>query len=100
MADKSWKALERRVAKFFGCTRSGPGQKTVRNKTGSDTTHEDLYIEIKQRSRIAVVTLLKEVFWEATKENKTPVVVFQQKGDTGFYILVHSSDLLTVAGKV
>ena len=92
MADKTWKAFERRVAAFFGTERnalSGGNSKLTR----SDSLHPHLFIEAKQRQRFAVVRL-----WDATKrladkENKTPVVCVSEKNRPGFWILVHSDDL-------
>lgn len=95
MADKTWKKFERRVAAFFGTERtalSGGNSKLTR----SDSLHPDLFIEAKQRKRFAVVRL-----WDATKrladkEKKTPVVCVSEKGRAGFWILVHSDDLLKI----
>ena len=95
MADKTWKAFERRVARFFGTERnalSGGNSKLTR----SDSLHPKLFVEAKQRKRFAVVRL-----WDATKrladrEQKTPVVCLSEKGRPGFWILVHSDDLKTL----
>ena len=95
MADKTWKAFERRVARFFGTERnalSGGKSKLTR----SDSLHPKLFVEAKQRKRFAVVRL-----WDATKrladrEQKTPVVCLSEKGRPGFWILVHSDDLKTL----
>lgn len=92
MADKTWKAFERRVARFFGTERnalSGGNSKVTR----SDSLHPSLFIEAKQRKRFAAVRL-----WDATKrladrERKTPVVCLSEKGRPGFWILIHSDDL-------
>ncbi len=92
MSDKCWKAFERRVARFFKTERnalSGGNSKLTR----SDTLHPKLFIECKQRKRIATIRL-----WDATKqladhESKTPVVCLSEKGRPGFWILVHSDDL-------
>lgn len=92
MADKTWKALERRVARFFGAERnalSGGNSKITR----SDTLHPDLFIECKQRKRFAAVSLWDDTKRLASQENKTPVVCLSEKGRPGFWILVHSDDL-------
>ncbi len=47
MTDKTWKAAERRVAKAFGSTRTGPT-----GKDDSDVTHPLLAIECKYRSSL------------------------------------------------
>ena len=95
MADKTWKAFERRVARFFGTERnalSGGNSKLTR----SDSLHPKLFVEAKQRQRFAVVRL-----WDATKrladrEQKTPVVCLSEKGRPGFWILVHSDHVATL----
>lgn len=46
MADKAWKALERRVAKLFGCTRRGPIFRSADGGT-DDCTSERYAIECK-----------------------------------------------------
>ena len=92
MADKTWKAFERRVARFFNSERnalSGGNSKVTR----SDTPHPELFIECKQRKRFAAVRLWDDTKRLATHENKTPVVCLSEKGRPGFWILVHSEDL-------
>lgn len=92
MPDKTWKAFERRVARFFGTERnslSGGNSKVTR----SDSLHPSLFIESKQRKRFAVIRL-----WDATKrladrERKTPVVCLSEKGRPGFWVLMHRDDL-------
>ena len=93
MADKSWKQFERRVAGFFNGQRnplSGGNSKQTR----ADVIHPKLFIEAKQRKRIAVIRLWDGVKRLAVKENKTPVVCLAEKNRPGFWILVHSEDLL------
>lgn len=46
MADKRWKAFERRVARAFGCERTPLSGGSSRH-TRSDTLHPTLYIECK-----------------------------------------------------
>jgi hypothetical protein len=92
MADKCWKAFERRVARFFGTERnalSGGNSKLTR----SDSLHPKLFIECKQRKRFAAVRLWDDTKRLAHHENKTPVVCLSEKGRPGFWILVHSDDL-------
>ena len=92
MADKAWKALERRVARYFGTDRnslSGGNSKVTR----SDTLHPTLFIECKQRKRHSAVALWDETKKLADREDKTPVVCLAEKNRPGFWILVHSDDL-------
>jgi len=93
MADKSWKQFERRVAGFFNGQRnplSGGNSKQTR----ADVIHPKLFIEAKQRKRIAVIRLWDSVKRLAAKEHKTPVICLAEKNRPGFWILVHSEDLL------
>jgi hypothetical protein len=89
MADKSWKAFERRVASFFG----GKRCPVLGDDTNADVTHETLFIECKQRQKHSVVTLWDSVKKRAQKEGKTPVVCLSEKNRPGFWIVVHSDDL-------
>lgn len=79
MADKTWKAIERRVAKFFGTTRTPLSGSNSRH-TESDTLHEHLFIEIKYRKKIPFLKLFKDTISLAKKENKIPAIVFVEKG--------------------
>ena len=93
MADKTWKAFERRVADFFHGKRN-PLSGGNSGHTQADVIHDRLFIECKCREKFAVISL-----WDATKiladkEHKTPVVCLHENGRKGFFILVHSDDLL------
>jgi len=74
MTDKSWKALERRIAESLGTVRTPLSGGSSRHTT-SDTLHPSLYVECKLRKASAVHTLFQEVTLEARKEAKIPVVV-------------------------
>ena len=99
MPDKSWKAFERRVARFFGCQDRNPLSGTNSKHTASDTLHEELFIECKQRERYAAVRLWEESKKLALREGKIPVVAVSEKGRPGFWLLVHSSDLTAIANQ-
>ena len=95
MADKTWKAVERRVAGFFGSTRnalSGGNSKMTR----SDSLHKKLFIECKHSKASTLWTLFKKTLPMAKNENKTPVICTHLKGAQGFLITVHSGDLDTL----
>jgi hypothetical protein len=98
MADKLWKAIERKVAKFFGTLRT-PLSGSHSAHTRSDTLHDILYIETKLRERHTAVSLWQQTNNKAKKENKIPCVVLAEKGKTGFWLVVHSSDLVAVANQ-
>lgn len=93
MSDKTWKQFERRISEYFHGQRnplSGGNSKLTR----ADVIHPKLFIECKQRERIALIRLWDKVKKLADKENKTPVVCVGEKNRPGFWILVHSDDLL------
>lgn len=98
MADRAWKAFERRVALFFGTVRnalSGGNSKITR----SDSLHKELFIECKQRKKHAVISLWDKTKILAEKENKIPVVCLSEKNRSGFWILVHSGDVDKINGR-
>lgn len=90
MGDKAWKAFERRVASYFGGVRCP----VLGTDTKADVNHETLYIECKQRKKHSVVTLWDDTKRRAVGENKTPVVCLSEKNRPGFWIVVHSDDLV------
>jgi len=92
MADKTWKAAERRIATYFGTERT-PLSGGNGKQTRSDTLHEDLFIEAKWRAKHSAVSLWDETKKLADKEGKTPVVCLCEKGRPGFWIVCHSDDL-------
>jgi hypothetical protein len=92
MPDKTWKAFERRVAKFFKGRRN-PLSGGNAGHTRADVIHDSLYIECKCREKFAVISLWNETKELATLEHKTPVVCLHENGRKGFFVLVHSDDL-------
>lgn len=99
MADKTWKAAERRVAERFGCVRnslSGGNSKL----TKSDSVHSRLFIEVKWRVKHTAVTLWDKTKGLAVSEGKIPVVALKEKGRKGFWVLVHVDHLKEVAGEL
>jgi hypothetical protein len=65
--------------------------------TGSDSLHPRLFIETKYKARWSVLTIWRKAREIAIKENKTPLMCLKEKGKEGFWLLVHSDDLITVA---
>ena len=98
MADKTWKAVERRVASFFGARRN-PLSGSNSGGTHSDSLHEELFIETKHRVKHSAISLWRKTEELARKENKIPVVALCEKGARGFWIMVHASDLTAVANQ-
>ena len=64
MADKTWKALERKYAKWFDTTRNPLSGRNNRNDDGSKRLGDNLYkpalIELKTRRRIATLDRASE----------------------------------------
>jgi hypothetical protein len=100
MASDTWKAVERKVARFFGAERNPLSGSRSGNGTHSDSLHERLYIETKHRVRHAAVTLWRDTAQKAKRERKVPAVALAERNKPGFWILVHSSDLEAVAKEV
>lgn len=97
MTHKStWKKGEQRVGRHFGSKRT-PLSGGNSGITASDTLHDRLFIEVKLRAKHYAVQLWNKVAKKAVREKKTPVVVLQEKGRKGFWLVVHSSDLEKVA---
>ena len=95
MADKTWKAFERRIAKFFGSERnplSGGNSKQTR----SDSLHDKLFIECKWTQRSALVTLYKKTKELAKLENKIPVLAITDKSTKDDLIIMKKEDLIAV----
>ena len=107
MADKAWKAFERRTARAFGVERnprSGGDRTDDNDLTGSDSLHDVLWIDCKYtnpKSKVqnATVTEWMGVRDKAKKEKKTPVLVLGGGRITGRLIVVHERDLLRVAAE-
>jgi len=78
MTQKTWKAVELRIAKLFGTYRT-PLSGSFSRHTKSDTLHKNLYMEIKHLKRIPFLTLFKETIKKAKVEKKIPVVVFVER---------------------
>jgi hypothetical protein len=96
MPDKAWKAFERRVSSFFGTERT-PLSGGNGKQTRSDTLHPVLFVEAKQRGKVALINLWNATKVMADKEHKVPVVCVSEKGRPGFWLLVKAEDLQTVA---
>ena len=94
--DKAWKAFERRVAAFFGTRRTALSGGNS-GGTRSDTRHDRLFVECKQRVVHSAVTLWDETKKLAAKEDKVPVVCLAEKNRPGFWVVCHSDDLIDVA---
>lgn len=98
MSKKTWKAIERKIATFFGTVRtplSGGNGKVTR----SDTLHDILFVEAKYRVTHSAVTLWRSTKELADKENKIPVVCLAEKSKKGFWVMCHSDDLTAIGNQ-
>ena len=93
MVDKVWKAFERQVARFFGVRRTGPMQP----KGANDIQHDLLHVQCRYRKSWAIINQWKET--KKYSKDKIPVMAIRDKGSKGFWLLVHSSDLVAVANQ-
>jgi len=98
MADKKWKAKERKVAKWFGTERN-PLSGINGKHTGSDTLHETLFIEHKHRKAHSLGNLLRDTIAKARKEEKIPVVTLTEDNRKGFMVLCREEDLQAIANQ-
>lgn len=98
MTDKSWKAIERKVAKSLGTQRtplSGGNSKQTR----SDTLDEKLFVEIKHRVSFSVVSLYRKTSDLAKKEHRIPVLCLKAKGKHGEVAVIDWKLFLELWGK-
>lgn len=87
----TWKKAEGKVAKFFGSTRtplSGGNSKITR----SDSLHPSIYIENKYREKHAILKLYDDTAEKAKKEGKLPIITLEEKGRSGFWMILKSED--------
>ena len=86
---KSWKAYERRVARYFGSERTPLSGGNSRH-TRSDSLHERLYIECKSNMQIKILSDWGDLRRRA-KATGSKVVAFYPDGLPG--VLFHSEAL-------
>lgn len=92
MADKAWKAFERRVASDWNTIRnplSGGNSKVTR----SDSRHRRLFMECKHGARSVFWTLWMKTKELAKREKKTPILCLGNKNHPGYLIACHVDDL-------
>jgi hypothetical protein len=90
----TWKRRERDAARLFGAERqvlSGSAGRGDRSQ--SDSTHGQLFIEAKLRATSAVRSLWERTRDRARAERKTPVLALFSKRKHGALIVVHQDDL-------
>ncbi len=98
MADKTWKADERKVARMFGAERNRLSGSSGRDcDSCSDSNHARLYIEAKRKKRHTVYTLYDDTAAKAKAEGKLPVVYLKEAGRQGFLVVMSSKDFDALA---
>lgn len=90
---KTWKSVERKVARKFGTERTPLSGSNSRH-TLSDTLHEKYFIEVKHRKRIPFFKTFRESLESAKKEGKTPIVIFKEKGAKFEILMIRVDDFL------
>lgn len=99
-ARRTWQQAEGRAAALFGCKRQvGSGSNGREDLTGSDSTHQVIYIESKLRERHAVRSLHDGTKKLAVKEGKVPLLCLFDKNRPGFLLAIHSDDFMTVVAE-
>jgi glutamate mutase epsilon subunit len=93
MPTKTWKDVERRVAKKFGTHRTPLSGENSRH-TKSDTLHKKFFIEVKYRKKIPFFKTFRETIELAKKENKTPLVIFKEKNSRYEIVMMRLKDFL------
>lgn len=99
MADKSWKAFERTVARFFGCCRNSLSG-IMSKLTASDTVHERLFIECKHGQKIPAWSLFQKTRELAKKEGKIPVLALRKTGAKTWLVICEADNLSDVADEI
>jgi len=96
MPDKAWKDAERQVAEKLNGKRN-PLSGRMGGHTRGDVIHDMLYVEVKQRRRFEVLTVMRDTEEKARKERRIPVVVLHRKGAKKRYYLIEEWLFLTLA---
>jgi len=78
MTDKTWKAVERRIAKVLGGKRNPLSGSSSRHTSG-DVIHDKYYVEIKHRARIPFYNIFKDDFLEKKLGKKVSVLLYNKK---------------------
>lgn len=88
MADKAWKALERKTARLTGGERE--------RFQPLDVDHPFLALECKHRERLSVWSWFRKL--EAKAGDKLPVLVLKEKGKRGELAVIRLDALLSLLG--
>ncbi len=92
MTDKTWKAVERRIAKRLGGQRNPLSGIRSGHGTHGDLLHPTLYGEFKHTVRAAILTLLRATRKLAKREHKMPLIVMHEKGTENYAAVLAFDD--------
>ena len=95
MHRRTWQKFEQRVAEWFGGRRTGPMQETDAN----DINHPQIHCQCKHSKKHAVIGVWDKAKAKTLNNGKIPVVALGVKGRPGFWLLVHSGDLMAIANQ-
>ena len=96
MPDRTWKAVERAIAKRLGGRRNPLSGIRSGHGTHGDLLHPTLYGEFKHTKRAAILTLLRETVKLAKRERKMPLIVMHEKGTQNYAAVLPLSDFETI----
>ena len=97
---KLWKKFELDVARDFGTERNPLSGENSRHETNSDSLHKNVYIEAKRDQKFLgkiLLNLLHDTVLKSKKEKKIPMIALKEKGKQGYWIMVRSNDLKSLA---
>lgn len=101
MSDKPWKRFERKVSAKIGALRNiGSGSMGRADRSASDSTHETIFLEAKQRKKHSAVQLWRKTAKLAKKEGKTPIVAMSEAGMPGTWFVVHEDHVAILADAI
>lgn len=95
MPDKTWKAVERRIARDFGTERAGP-----QGKAGPDIDAGWIQIEAKHMARVEwnkIMEGMAQVMGSGRAEALKAVAV-HKKGDSHYYLVIRDDEMLAWTG--
>ncbi len=84
MADKTWKAVERRVAQVLGGRRNPTSGAAEFLPTHGDVQLDGFYVEVKHRGQIPFYSDFKKSQAHAAKEGKPLLFILHKKQATEF----------------
>jgi len=93
--DKTWKAVERKVARLLGGRRTGNT-----GMSSPDVLHPLFSVEVKYRPRLPSLLSAGMAQAKRAAKGKIPLLILKQKGQRGEYAVLEFQDLLTLLSSV